>query len=111
MDAFSFAALLIALLVVFLASIAGIVVWIANFRAPWQIDMLKNHYAAIVGLPAAAAGSFVLSILARQISGDKSMKVSIGTFNIEGPAGPVLLWVVCFLAMAFAIRIVWPLKP
>lgn len=111
MDTISFVALWMVILFVAIGFILGIIVWIANFRAPWQIEMLKEHYAAIVGLPAAAAGSFVVIILAHQFSDQKLVKISMGTVDIEGPAGPALLWVVCFLAMAFAIRIVWPLKP
>jgi hypothetical protein len=81
----------------------------ANFRSPWQIEMLKNHYPAIVGLPAAAAGAFVLVTLFRQVAGVITLKIP--GFSLEGAAGPILLWAICFLAMAFAIKMIWPLKP
>ena len=111
MQTVSSVALWAALAIICLGLIAGILVWILNFRAPWQIEMLKNHYAAIVGLPAAAAGAFVVIILGQQL-GPGTLKIAMGTaVDIEGPAGPVLLWVICFLAIAFAIRMIWPLKP
>jgi hypothetical protein len=68
-----------------------------------------DHFPATVGLPAAAAGAFVVCALFRTAEG----KIKFAVFNVhfEGASGPIVMWVLCFLAIAAAIRMLWPLKP
>jgi len=108
MDWYQLAAFWAAVVVCSLGFLAAAAVWIANFRATWQIEILRNHYAAIIGLPAAAAGAFVLITLFRQVSGD--IRVELWGLKLEGAAGPLMFWVICFLVMALAIKMVWPMK-
>jgi hypothetical protein len=72
--------------------------------AGWQ-DVLKDHYAAIVGLPAAAAVSFIIVVLLRQTEGPIEFE-GLG-FKFHSASGQVAMWVVCFLAFAGAIRLCW----
>ena len=37
--------------------VAGAALW-THFGADWRIEILKNHYPAVVGLPAAATAAF-----------------------------------------------------
>lgn len=108
MDWYQLAAFWAAVAVCSLGFLAAAAVWIANFRATWQIELLRNHYAAIIGLPAAAAGAFVLITLFRQVSGD--IRVELWGLKLEGAAGPLMFWVICFLVIALAIKMVWPMK-
>lgn len=36
-----------------------------------------------------------------------ALRHSKGPFKFEGAAGQVILWVVCFLSIAAAIRLLW----
>jgi hypothetical protein len=98
----------LAVIVCVLGFAAGVVVWISNFRAPWQLELLRDHYAAIIGLPSSAAGAFVIVTFFRQVAGP--IKLSGFGLSVEGAGGPVILWAVCFLVMTIAIKMIWPLK-
>jgi hypothetical protein len=70
----------------------------------WQ-EILKLHFAAIVGLPGAAAVAFVIVVFLRQTDGPVEFE-GLG-FKFKGAAGQVVMWVLCFLAIAIAIKAVW----
>ncbi|MCJ9728947.1 hypothetical protein [Bradyrhizobium sp. PRIMUS42] len=108
MDWYQTVAFWAAVVVIALGFLAAFAVWIANFRSDWQIQILREHYAAIVGLPAAAAGAFVMVTLFRQVSG--KIIITLPGLKLEEASGPIILWVVCFIAMALAIKMIWPLK-
>jgi hypothetical protein len=80
------------------------------FEAPRNAlatEVLKDHYAAIVGLPAAASVSFILVVLLRQTDGPIEFE-GLG-FKFRGASGQVAMWVICFLAFAVAIKLCWEL--
>jgi hypothetical protein len=77
--------------------------WRANVEL--EQDILKAHFAAIVGLPAGAAVSFILVVLLRQTEGPIHFEGL--TFKFNGASGQVAMWVVCFLAFAGAIKLCW----
>ena len=89
--------------------VVAVIIWLRHTGEPWQTDMMKEHYAVMVGLPWAAAASFVIVTFFRQVAGRIRLK-GLG-FEIEGAGGPVLLWVACFMAISTAIRMLWDLKP
>lgn len=66
---------------------------------------LKDHYAALVGLPAVASVSFILVVLLRQTDGPIEFE-GFG-FKFRGASGQVAMWVISFLAFAIAIKLVW----
>ena len=59
----------------------------------------------IVGVPAAAIVAFIIVALLKQTSG--SIEFSGLGFRLHGAVGPVVLWLACFLAMIFAIKLLW----
>ena len=71
---------------------------------PWQ-TVLEKQFAAIVGLPGAAAAAFVLVIFLRQTEGP--IEFEAPGFKIKGAAGQLFIWVICFLSMAGAIKWLW----
>jgi hypothetical protein len=70
----------------------------------WQI-MLKEQFAALIGLPVAAIASFVLVIFLRHTVGPINVKVP--GFEFDGAAGQGIMWIFFFLSMAYAIHLVW----
>ena len=67
--------------------------------------ILRQRFAAIVGLPAAGAVAFVIVMVFRQTAGPIEFEAAFIKF--KGAAGPVILWTVCFLAIAGAIKMLW----
>jgi len=71
----------------------------------WVKDVIKQHFAATIGLPLSAIGAFLL-VTVLQISAGKIEFEALG-FKFRGASGPAVLWVLCFLAIASAIKILW----
>ncbi len=70
----------------------------------WPL-ILREHFAAILGLPSAAAVAFVIVVFLRQTDGPIEFE-GLG-FKFQGAAGQVVMWVFCFLAIAGAIKLCW----
>lgn len=91
-------------------AMVGAAILFASFIAvDWTqgywLRLIEGHFAAIVGLPMAAVAAFIVVALFRQSEGP--IKIEGPGFKIEGATGPVLLWVMCFWVIAWAIKEVW----
>jgi len=82
----------------------GIICWRGFSEKAW-LKITQDNFATIVGLPAAAVGSLFLVLVLRFTTGD----ISVEGFGLkfQGAAAPIVFWVVCFLAMASAIKMLW----
>jgi len=69
------------------------------------VDILYDHFAAIIGLPGAACVAFGIVAFLRQTDGPIEFE-GFG-FKFKGAAGQVVMWVLCFLAIAGAIKLLW----
>jgi hypothetical protein len=79
--------------------------WIADLtfgRDVWQIFVL-NNFELVIGTPMAAALAFCI-VMIFYGSFEGPLKMKIGVLEIEGPAGPILLWVVCFVVVVWGIN-------
>ena len=78
-------------------------IWFSEDR--WVIVAAKEHFAAVVGLPlAAVAALFVISVF--EITTGQIELDAIG-FKFKGASGPIILWVLCFLAISASIKLLW----
>ncbi len=68
-------------------------------------EIIKEHYAVTIGLPMAAVASLVLVVILEASSGPVHFK-GMG-FEFRGASGQVVLWVLVFLAIAGAIKLLW----
>jgi hypothetical protein len=66
---------------------------------------LYEHFPAIVGLPAAAVLSLLLVVILPQAYG--RIQVSMIGMKLDGAASPVFMWLVCFLGIVAAIKLLW----
>jgi len=82
---------------------------LAGFLLVLPLDTLTQiaiqHFAAVVGLPLAALLAAFIVVALRHTAGPIKFE-GLG-FKFEGGAGQVILWVICFLALAAAIRVLW----
>jgi hypothetical protein len=84
--------------------VVTIAIWSWNDKS-WAIDILKNHFPATIGLPLSAIAALVVVILLEFTSGPIKFK-ALG-FEFEGAAAPAIIWIFCFLAMTFGIKLIW----
>ena len=71
----------------------------------WVSEIVKEHFAATIGLPLAAIGALCVVLLLGFTEGP--IEFSALGFSFSGAAGPIVFWVLCFLAIALAIKILW----
>jgi hypothetical protein len=75
----------------------------------WRSEVVRNHPATALGIPVAGCSSFIVITFYGAVAGP--IKINLWGLQIEGAGGPVLLWVICVLALALAGRVTWNLKP
>jgi hypothetical protein len=91
-----------------LCSIIGGVILFTIFiidLGAFRQKILIDHFIALFGLPSAAAAAFIIVTLFRQ--GEEPIRIKGLGFEIQGAAGPVVLWVLCFLAICGGIKLLW----
>ena len=72
---------------------------------PIIIRIVYERFPVIIGLPSAAITSFVVVVQLRQTSGP--MNFEFLGMKFEGSSGQVAMWLVCFLGIVGAIKILW----
>jgi hypothetical protein len=99
--------ILVSLLGVAFAGIGSVLFgWVADLtfgRDVWQTFVLAN-FELVIGTPMAAALAFCI-VMIFYGSFEGPLKVKLGVLEIEGPAGPILLWTVCFITVVWGINI------
>ena len=79
---------------------------ILNYVEPGLIvSIVKGHFAATVGLPMAALLAAFIVVALRHREGP--IKFEVLGMKFEGASGQVILWVICFLSIAVAIKLLW----
>jgi hypothetical protein len=71
----------------------------------WLVDIAKAHFAATIGLPFAALAAYCIVSLLEIRSGPIEFEGL--SFKFYGAAGPAVLWIFAFLAIAGSIKAVW----
>lgn len=87
--------------------VIGIMVVLAGFRGFWNVAV-REHLPSVIGLPIAAISALVIVTVLRTVAGPIECKVL--AFELKGAAGPIIMWMLCFLAMTLAIMKTWDLK-
>lgn len=99
---------IIILMVIGGASYIGIVSLLFFTSDSVITDLGYKHFASVFGLPAAAAAAILIVLVTRAVSGP--MSVELFGLKFHGAASETLMWVLCFLAIAFAIERTWKLE-
>ena len=72
----------------------------------WLLVIFRQHYAAIFGLPSAALLSFMLVVVFEARFDNIEMEIA-NVVKFRGASGPIILWILCFLSIASAIKLLW----
>jgi len=68
--------------------------------------LVLGHFPAIIGLPMAAIAAFVLVAYLKQKPGEGITFKALG-IEFSGPSGEAILWVICFMSITLAIKLLW----
>ncbi len=79
-----------------------------SIRGRFILRIVETHFAAMILVPMAALIALSIVLLLRWTTGPLAFKA--GSFEASGAAGPLLFWVLCFLAIVAVIRLLWPLE-
>jgi len=74
----------------------------------WITPLFKTHYVFFVGLPFAGFLAYFIVGTLENVRGNIEFE-AVG-IKFSGASGPIVLWVLVFLAIVIAIRLIWPLK-
>jgi hypothetical protein len=74
-----------------------------GFDARWK-ELFEKHMGAGIAIPLAGLSAFVLVSVLEIQSGPVQFE-GLG-IKLKGAAGPVVFWVICFLAIIVGIRVV-----
>jgi hypothetical protein len=87
-------------------SIALFALFIATewYNPAWS-RVIFYDFPATIGLPMAASASFVVIAFFRSSEGP--IKFEAFGLKFEGASGPIVMWVLCFVAIAGAIKALW----
>jgi|SRR5262249_8568152 len=83
----------------------GFVLWLLFSDNQFIKAFFQSEVRAIVGVPLAALVGFCVVTILQATSGE--IKFSGLSFTFEGASGPVVLWVMCFLAVVIGIVALW----
>ena len=84
-------------------------IWPGDPAQSWMLAVLRDHYAATLGVPMSAAAALCVVLLLETSAGPIEIENTLITF--KGAAAPIVLWVLCFLAMIFALGYLWVPAP
>ena len=73
------------------------------------VRIVEEHFPGMILVPMAVLMALCVVLLLRWTTGDLEFELW-GQAKLKGASGPLTLWVVCFLAMVFAIWLLWPLE-
>jgi len=72
----------------------------------WLNKLIQDHYPAMVGIPLLSGGAFCV-VMSFEVAIGSPIEFEALGFKFRGASGPVLMWVVCFLAFTLAFRVLW----
>ena len=72
----------------------------------WFLEIIEKHFAATIGVPLSAI-SAVCVVIALGATVGGSLEFSIFGLSFSGISGPVTLWLICFLATVFSLKLLW----
>jgi hypothetical protein len=84
-------------------------IWGPSVPESWLAILLDEHYAAMAGTPLAAVTAFCIVSVLKVTNGPIEFE-GFG-FKFRGASGPIVLWLLCFGAIACAFYFLWSGRP
>ncbi len=99
---------LAALLIVIFSTYVFFIVAKRGYDDKIWLPIAMQHFPAIIGLPMAAICALFIVMILKYTSGP--IEFELLSFKFKGASGQIIFWVICFLAITLAIRVLWPLE-
>lgn len=87
-----------------LFSVFGLLMWQADNRER-LIAFIFAHASVATGIPFSAAIAMFVVLMLRTTQGPVEFEV-VG-FKFRGASGPIIMWVLCFLVIIAATKLLW----
>ena len=71
----------------------------------WFISTIDRHYAATIAVPLSAIAALCVVLALKATTGPIEFE-ALG-FKFRGASGPLVFWLICFLAMVWAVWLLW----
>jgi hypothetical protein len=71
----------------------------------WFIGIIDKHYAATIAVPLSAIASLCVVLALKTTAG--AIEFEALGFKFRGASGPLVFWLICFLAMIWAVWLLW----
>ena len=81
-----------------------LVLWRGFTDQAW-LTIAQQHFAAVIGLPMSAIAALFIVLVLRIAAGP--IEVELGPLKFRGAAAPVVFWLICFVAIALMIKLLW----
>ena len=75
----------------------------------WLLQLVREHPGGTIGIAISAISAFSIVAVLDVLSRDP-IEIKFLGFELRGAAGPVVLWVVCFLALVAGAQVLWDNK-
>src|SRR5262245_44570500 len=85
---------------------AGFVIWNTIRGSERLMTTVYDHFPAIVGLRFIGFAALALVLLLESRS-DQPIEFKAIGFEFKGASAPIVLWVLCFVAIAVCLRFMW----
>lgn len=72
---------------------------------PAFMELYQRNFIVIIGLPLAAFAALFLVVFLEQAQGALEFE-GLG-FKFKGASGPIVLWVLCYLAFVLCFKVLW----
>ena len=90
--------------IIYLAFIGSSFYWTDG----WIVTLLHEHYLFFVGLPFAGFLAYFIVGTLENAKGNIEFE-AIG-IKFKGASGPIIMWVLVYMAIVLSIKMVWPLN-
>ena|ERR1700690_2979083 len=80
----------------------------SNFHNPDLGKICFTHFAATIGLPFIALTSLFIVMIFKSTAG--AIEFDCFGLKFKGASGPIIFWVICFLAITLAVKTLWGLN-
>lgn len=78
---------------------------VSRTKGEYWKDLIEEQFPVLVGLPMAAFAALFLTVVLRITSGP--IEFEAGPIRFKGGSAPIVFWVLCFLAITLAIKMLW----
>ncbi len=97
----------ITVIIVGVAFFVGLVI-LLTFSYDYEtriLNVIVKNYAAVIGVPCSALAALAVVLILRSSQGPLEFK-GLGC-EFRGASAPVLMWILCFLAIVGAVNLLW----